>query len=434
MNILVTGQCSLHWGRMEFGNIGNYYIAEPFFRELHRVFPGASITTTLQMSEEFCERERIDRLPLDFYYGWAGSDLSDAVRDFTAAQKYAATGRLPRERSGYLGAVLNADLIVDFSGDIWGDNANLLGPNRFSVGVLKNLTAHYLGRPVALLAGSPGPFDFPENLDMAQQMFARFDLVTHRESATRGVLDVYGLANTNEHTLACPAFLFESAPDALVDEAWEAEQLNQLSRPVLGVSLCGWNMPRSPFDRWPRQDSEYLAFVQAISGVAEAIDVDVCLFSHSNGFSREPEFVLQHGRDYPIMKQLEGLLQETNIRDRVLTIEGVYLPHIMKGIIGRFDMLLSGRVHAAVAGVSQNVPTVIIDYGHEPTAHKLKGFAEVAGVGDFVVDPSDAEAMRGTISRCWEQRKRVRVELETRMLDVRRLARENFDLLPRLVS
>lgn len=42
-NIFVIGQCTLHWGRMEFGNIGNYYIIEPFFRELHRVFPQANI-------------------------------------------------------------------------------------------------------------------------------------------------------------------------------------------------------------------------------------------------------------------------------------------------------------------------------------------------------------------------------------------------------
>ena len=54
-NIFVIGQCTLHWGRMEFGNIGNYYIIEPFFRELHRVFPQANIKTTFQMSDGFCE-------------------------------------------------------------------------------------------------------------------------------------------------------------------------------------------------------------------------------------------------------------------------------------------------------------------------------------------------------------------------------------------
>lgn len=43
MNILVIGQCTLHWGRMEFGNIGNYYIIEPFMRELHAVFSNCTM-------------------------------------------------------------------------------------------------------------------------------------------------------------------------------------------------------------------------------------------------------------------------------------------------------------------------------------------------------------------------------------------------------
>lgn len=44
--ILVTGLCTLHWGRLEFGNIGNYYIVEPLFRLLHKHFPNYEVLTT----------------------------------------------------------------------------------------------------------------------------------------------------------------------------------------------------------------------------------------------------------------------------------------------------------------------------------------------------------------------------------------------------
>lgn len=37
-HIFVIGQCSLHWGRMEFGNIGNYYVIEPFLRNCTKFF------------------------------------------------------------------------------------------------------------------------------------------------------------------------------------------------------------------------------------------------------------------------------------------------------------------------------------------------------------------------------------------------------------
>ena len=57
--ILVTGLCTLHWGRLQYGNIGNYYIIEPLFRLLHKYFPGYAITTTFQMTEEFARKEKL---------------------------------------------------------------------------------------------------------------------------------------------------------------------------------------------------------------------------------------------------------------------------------------------------------------------------------------------------------------------------------------
>ena len=62
MRILVTGLTTLHWGRLEYGNIGNYYIIVPLFRKLHAYFPDAEIRTTLQLTDEFVEKENINKL------------------------------------------------------------------------------------------------------------------------------------------------------------------------------------------------------------------------------------------------------------------------------------------------------------------------------------------------------------------------------------
>ena len=88
MKILVIGQGTLHWGRLEFGNIGNYYIIEPFFRELHRVFPHAAIQTTLQMSDEFQSKEQITSVPMDEYYSWTEKDLPLAYKEYAIASVY----------------------------------------------------------------------------------------------------------------------------------------------------------------------------------------------------------------------------------------------------------------------------------------------------------------------------------------------------------
>jgi colanic acid/amylovoran biosynthesis protein len=92
-------------------------------------------------------------------------------------------------------------------------------------------------------------------------------------------------------------------------------------------------------------------------------------------------------------------------------------------------MLISGRVHAAVAGLSQNIPTTIIDYGHEPKAHKLMGFAEVAGVRDYVANPSDLKDMKEKVEKCWTKREEIRSFLKGRNIVIRSKITKQFDLL-----
>jgi len=432
MRIFIIGQCTLHWGRMEFGNIGNYYIIEPFVRELHRVFPSAEIVTTLQMSDEFCARERISVLPMEYYYGWTGNDLEIALRELEAAKHFASTGSLPL-RTPYIEEVLRSDLVIDFSGDIWGANADFLGPDRFHVGLIKDRVAQLLGRPTVMLAGSPGPFNDQTTLEFAREVFSGFDLVTNRESVSTSLLAEWGFDTSKVHSLACPAFLFEPTSDV------DSEVLNEITgsgeRPVAGFIICGWNFLEGPFDKWPRNDSDYDIFASAVEFMTEKLGLRVVLMSHSNGFPIPPRpFELHHGRDYPIAVQLAEVLTKRGVSKDVHVLHGVYDAWQTKAIIGRFDMLVSGRVHAAVAGLSQHVPTVIIDYGHEPKAHKLAGFADIAGVREYVADPGDPEEIRGRIESCWTRRNELREHLILRMEDVRRLARRNFELLPRVIE
>lgn len=430
-NILVIGQCSLHWGRMENGNIGNYYIVEPFFRELHRVFPGATIKTTFQMSEEFCSRESVDCLPMELYYGWVPTDLSQALDEYRIAKIYAET-KVLSQSTQYIDAVLDSDLVIDFSGDIWGDNANFVGQDRFMVGLLKDRVAQLLGRPTAMLAGSPGPFAAQDSEAFAKEVFENFDLVTNREAVSIKLLKKWGFNTSKVLSLACPAFLFNSKNDIIMKSAFKAEGLYQKEKPKVGFILCGWNMMQGPYTKWPRDDIEFVPFVNAVEHMILDLGVHVYFMSHSNGFEMPPNFKLIHGRDYPFAQQLHRILCERGYSSDVTLIQGLYPPSETKAVVRQFDMLVSGRVHAAVAALSQNVPTVIIDYGHEPKAHKLQGFADVANVGDCVADPSLEEDLIMKIDQVWNSRISMHQNLEERIPIVRELARRNFDELLRI--
>lgn len=434
MNIFIMGQCTLHWGRMEFGNIGNYYIIEPFMRELYRVFPDASIKTTFQMSESFSKKEKVDVVPMDNYYTWKTEDLDVALMELAIADIYSKTGYLCRKTS-FISNVLWADIVIDFSGDIWGDNADFLGDNRFLVGLCKDRVAQLLGKPTVMLAGSPGPFNKLKTKELAKEVYRHFDLVTNRELMSQKILEKEGFDLSKTKTLTCPAFLFETTVKDDIDSLLKIEGITRDATPLIGFILCGWNFIEGPFDKENRDDDDYIQFVEAVEHITENIGAKVILMSHSNGFPIPPEeFELIHGRDYAIIKQLQKIINERGKIKNVFTLDSVYDAWTTKAIIGQFDMLVSGRVHGAVAGISQNVPTVFIDYGHEPKAHKVKGFATVAGVEQYIADPSTNSDLIEKINICWKNRSDYRKHLIGNNNDIKNKARENFDLLRKIIK
>lgn len=431
MKILVIGQCTLHWGRMEFGNIGNYYIMEPFFRLLHQTFSNAQIKTTFQMSERFCEDEKVEIVPMELYYSWDG-DLEKAEKELEIATRFLQTGDL-NQTTPYIDLVKEMDLVIDFSGDIWGDNADFLGDDRFYVGLIKDRVAQIFSKKTAMIAGSPGPFSEGKNLEFAKEVFQNFDLVTNRENISKGLLESYGFDTSKTHSLTCPAFRFEPAPLETIEKFDKIDKIISHQRPNIGFLLCGWNFIEGPFDKWPRPDSDYEVFVNVLEKFSENVDADIYLMSHSNGFPIPPkEFKLIHGRDFPIMKQLKNVLEKRRKTKNIYLLEGVYDAWQSKAILGQFDMVISGRVHAAVGAMSQSVPTVIIDYGHEPKAHKLKGFAETAGQLEFVAQPDLEDDLYNKVMKAWSSKAEVKEKLNITIPKVKELGKKNFDLLKTL--
>lgn len=435
MNILLIGQTTLHWGRMEFGNIGNYYIIEPFIRELHRVFPEAEIKTTLQMSEKFCTEENIDVIPMEYYFDFEKeNNLEIAKKELKQAQDYKINSN-DEQLTEYVKEVIDSDIVIDFSGDMWGDNANFLGKDRFEVGLYKDKIAQVLDKPTFLLAGSPGPFNNVETKDLAKEVFENFTMVTNREPISTRVLKEDGFDVSHVKDLACPAFLFEPKKDLDFKRILDKEGIKDKSKPVIGFILCGWNFVEGPFDKWPRDDSDYEVFREALDYISRNIDANIILMSHSNGFPIPPkDFELQHGRDYPIIKQLKDVMKKSGDYPNIYSLDGIYDTWTTKAIIKKFDMLVSGRVHGAVAGFSQLVPTVVIDYGHEPKAHKLQGFAEVVEQSELISAPDQESDLINKIDKCWNNRDSVKSELENRIPEVKKMAKDNFALIKNYIK
>ncbi|MGV8093843.1 MAG: polysaccharide pyruvyl transferase family protein [Mangrovibacterium sp.] len=410
MKVFVIGQCTLHWGRLEYGNIGNYYITETTFRELHRVFPAAKIVTTFQMTDDFSKRENISVVPMELFYKWSETDLPKAIEEYRIAEYYQQTGNLLKT-TPYIDEVLTSDLIIDFSGELWGDYAESVGKNRLLVGLLKIRVAQLLRRKTVLLAGSQGPFSDMKIREFAKVVFKNFDLVANRESASIELLNENGFDTNKVKNFSDPAFLFKPLDDHLMYDIFLHEMLLDKSKPIVGFILCGFNMLESPYDKWPRKESEFTQFIIAIEHIVNRLGARVVLFSHQNGFELPPNFKLINGRDYPYAKKLYDLtLIRGNVNPSCLhCINQPYLPNEIKAIIKQFDMLVTGRIHAFVAAVSQYVPSVIINRGQGPISMRNIGFARSVGMEHLMANPADATDIVNKIDDCWVHLKKLSI-------------------------
>ena len=175
-----------------------------------KLFQDHEVSTTFQMSDRFCEDEKVNRLPMSLYYDWQ-DDMEQAQNELSIANEFMKTQKL-EDTTPYINIVKDMDLIIDFSGDIWGDNANFLGKDRFMVGLIKDRVAQIFADKTVMIAGSPGPFSEGKNLDFAKEVFKNFDLVTNREFISKEVyLSLMVLIHLKHIALTCPAFRFEPA-------------------------------------------------------------------------------------------------------------------------------------------------------------------------------------------------------------------------------
>lgn len=127
---------------------------------------------------------------------------------------------------------------------------------------MKERCAQLLGKPTAMLAGSPGPFNRDSTLDFAHLVFNNFALVTNREEISKSVLSDFGFDVSNVYSLACPAFEFEPATLAQIQQYIEGTPLANKQKPVIGFVLCGWNLLKGPFSRENWEDQEFDGYIK----------------------------------------------------------------------------------------------------------------------------------------------------------------------------
>lgn len=429
-SILVTGLCTLHWGRLQYGNIGNYYIVEPLFRQLHKHFPDYRIITTFQMDEQFIRKEDIEVVPMELYYSWNEEDVPNAYKDVEVAEKRAHN--IECELTQWVECLLNCEYVINVSGDMWGNNAEHVGHKRFLVDCLKMKAAQLLQKKTILYAVTPGPFSDKEENQLAKEVFNKFDLVVIREKVSRDNLIKWGFSIEHVVWAPCPSFLFEANKDYRSKWTQCIGNSHEQQRKVIGITFGGFNLPCGPYDMWPRAEEQYEVYVKLAEYVMNDLKADIVIFSHTNGFDLPPHFRLKCGRDYMILEQLYHILLKKNPKyeEHIKLIDEPLLPCDIKKVIGNLDMLITGRVHASVAATSQCVPTVYVEYDRRVIySDKMTGFSAQLGMEEFVCEPQNWNELREKVTECFQNLDNVKERLEEVIPVIKEEAQSAFEMI-----
>lgn len=413
--IFITGSPSAGYGGWE-NQLGNSAILIGLLKSIHKYLPYAIISTKYRLSPDFCQLYGINSTPIEpesgrklqrIFMTLLNLFMSLIWRIFRDIFKLDV--KILRSTK-LLSIYYNADLIIELSGDTYGDNISF---GKFIIDSINLLSACLMRKPVVSLANSPGPFSGKMKKLIASLVFNNLTLITTREPISADLLRSMNI-KTPIITTACPVFLLEPVQEKRVKQLMELERITENYKPTIGFNLSGDSL-YSDLD-------EYVFIVKFLLNNLHA---QVILIPHT--YRTEPgSRQLTHGLDYVRLKALyQEVTKVNNKKEMLKLIEGFYSANEVKGLIGKLDFFISGRLHAGVAALSQCVPTVLLAYGH-----KHFGFARMLNMEQYVWCPSmGKDKLMAIIKEAWDNKEKIRIQLNEGIPLIKERAELNIKIL-----
>ena len=301
-----------------------------------------------------------------------------------------------------------SDLVVAISG---GDSfSDIYGLERLLYVSLPQVLALWAGKPLVLLPQTLGPFKGRFAQAIAKYILRRAKLVYSRDHA--GVkLGAQMLAATGAAGKLRFCYDVGFALDPMPPQQVDVVGLEFSPKPptilvglnVSGLLFIGGYTRRNMFGfkvEYPKLIYDLIDFLVLQKRA------NVLLVPHVFGRDNESDAMVC-ARLYEALKdQYPG---------RIGLVRGSYNEGEIKHIIGICDFFIGSRMHACIAAVSQNIPTVPMAY-----SDKFLGVMQTIGIEANVVDlrKMDEEEIFNVIDRAFEHRAEVQQQLAHTMPQV----------------
>jgi len=361
-------------------------------------------------------------------------------------------------KRGLLKEYYEADLIVDLSMDHLNDNFGIIPVLDHTRDILLGRT---FNKPVVIYAQSIGPYNGRFASWIARIGLNQATLITIREDISRSWLEKIGVKKPPIHVTADPAFHLEPAENERIKEFFSRANINT-SKPIIGIAVLEGLLLRTQswkghkrfvwsvyqFLRYLFPERLFLAILKmvgntkyygnlrsstrdnAISATAKLadflsteLDATVLLLPHVI----MPEGIAEGQRD--ARNTVNEVHEIVSNKARIIPFSARYTAEDIKGIVGQCDMVISAKMHVAIAATSQCIPTLVI--GAHP---KFKGVMRTLGMEEWVCESFSAETMIAQAQNLWQQRTRVKETLNKTIPNAKEQALNNAKLASELIT
>ena len=318
-------------------------------------------------------------------------------------------------RNRYMKEILESDIVFALSG---GDSfSDIYGLGRFFYVSLPQLLALFAGKRLICLPQTIGPFRSRLVQVIAKYILSRSEVVYSRDytglNATRRLLE---LAESDDRLQFCYDLAFDVDPvKPLRLDIEGLPGFGNGAAPVIGFNisgllLAGGYTQSNMFGFKVNYETLVYRMIEFL--IAEK-SATVLLIPHVFGPAGDIE------SDPSACETVFEKLRR-KYEGRIGFARGSYDYNEIKYVIGTCTFFVGARMHACIGATSQHIPTVPIAY-----SDKFAGMMQAIGLENLVVDPRrmDLDEMIAILNRGYEERERVRAELEKKMPLVKRTIR-----------
>jgi colanic acid/amylovoran biosynthesis protein len=289
-------------------------------------------------------------------------------------------------------AYLEADVIADFSGDSYRDR-----PGGVSIAHNVNLlAARSVKKPVVLVSQSLGPFRWYSR-HLTRFALNKAALIYIRERRTLAILK--DLKVKSRITIAPDiAFVLQRYNKEKLLDIYNQEGISKSDRNKKLVGISTSNLLHYLAQK--KYNYDYiLAMVHFIEYVHTSNDATVILIPH------EIKPACMGIDDRIISYQLAERLQNPSW---LKVIKFDHDPSEIKTLISSLDVLIAARMHAGIAALSSNIPTIFLSW-----SHKYHGLLEEMNIPEFVWDgdTENLDSLKKLFDKLMQERESIKLVL-----------------------